>query len=126
MSLATEFVRILRMRFPDRMVTKLKFTRHWNVRRLQLRKSKSRARSWVAKTIVALPDDRKDERRADRAFATEVSVLRALPSWWGLRFVDAFRDGLHRVIVTEEVSACPWSDYRPSTVANAALVQNLA
>lgn len=68
-------------RYPEFTLSTLDSTRHENVLRL----SKGDAH-YIAKTIWFDSSDPEDEARAQRAFDTEVAVLKELPRSWNLRY----------------------------------------
>lgn len=91
--------------------TKPWWTRHTNVLLL----SGVGGMELIAKFIYNAVGDAADAQHADDAFDTEVAVLRALPTWWGVRYFDAFIvRGLWygRVVVTTALpSPTPWTLY---------------
>jgi len=53
-------------------------------------------------------------------FDKEVGIIRSLPAWWGLTFVNAFSAGHHHFIITEEIPHVPWSSYNNSNTDDVA------
>jgi tRNA A-37 threonylcarbamoyl transferase component Bud32 len=98
-------------RFPDYKISPIKTTRHINVLRL----SKDGHPALVAKTIwhdASDPEGDMGIKVQDKAYRTEVKILKMLPSWWGIHHVDNFKTSMNRVIVTNEVLNVPWSSYK--------------
>ena len=85
----------------------LKDTKHVNI--LQLEKD---GNLYVAKSIWSEVGNPEDAKRADKAFRMETSVLKELPSWWGLSLVDSFKTELNRVIVTPYLEHVSWNTYK--------------
>ncbi len=88
----------------------VEFTKHTNV--MRLRKGN---KSYIAKFIfdyskLAGFSDMVDPRAA---YENESRIYGSLPSWWGIKLLDAFdaTDGADHfyVIMTSEMSSCPWS-----------------
>jgi tRNA A-37 threonylcarbamoyl transferase component Bud32 len=101
----------LQERFTDYKITPIGTTRHKNVLRL----SKDGHPALVAKTIWHDASEPKGDmgiEAQDKAYRTEVKILKMLPKWWGLHLVDNFKTSLNRVIVTNEVKNIPWSSYK--------------
>lgn len=95
-------------------------TKHWNVFRVF-----KDGKPLIAKAIIAAIDEPADIPRADKAFETEVSILRMLPSTWGKKFVDSFVDGPFRVIVTTDVDVMKWPEGPISQTQYKAIVKQL-
>jgi RIO-like serine/threonine protein kinase len=108
------FSKELRERFPDYTTSKIGSTRHSNVLRL----SKDGHPPFVAKTIwhdSDEPDGEMGIAAQDKAYDTEVNILKMLPKWWGIHLVDNFKTSLNRIIVTTEVIHVPWKSYEGGT-----------
>jgi RIO-like serine/threonine protein kinase len=50
----------------------------------------------------------------DRSFETEVTILKMLPPWWGLHYVDSFQCKGQNIIITNRLCELPWQTYDPS------------
>ena len=114
MSIDPEFHRVLKTKFPGKTIEQLKW---WNAVRLL------GTPPVVAKLVPFDIDDPSDKDRADQAHATEVSVYKMLPDWWGTRYVTSFPE--ERIIVTEEFKNCPWGTRRVSPAVVADLTKQL-
>lgn len=101
-------------------VEKLTNTKHWNVFRVF-----KDGTPLIAKAIVAAIDEPADIPRANKAFETEVAILRMLPSTWGKKYVDSFVDGPFRVIVTTDVDVVGWPEGPISQTHYKAIVKQL-
>jgi tRNA A-37 threonylcarbamoyl transferase component Bud32 len=98
-------------RFPDYILSPLETTKHTNVLRL----SKEGYPTLVAKTIWHDEGDLKGDmgiKAQDKAYRTEVKILKMLPTWWGIHLIDNFKTTLNRVIVTNELINVPWKSYK--------------
>ncbi len=103
--------RILEKRYASSGYTiePVEFTKHSNV--LRLRKG---SKSYIAKFIFDYSKMRGFTDMVDpkSAFENESRIYESLPSWWGIRLLNAFdaTDGDEHfyVIVTSEISSCAW------------------
>jgi len=98
-------------RFPGYELSPLGTTKHTNVLRL----SKDGSPTLVAKTIwhdVSDPEGDMGIKVQDKAYRTEVKILKMLPNWWGVHLVAHFKTKLNRVIVTNEVENASWKSYK--------------
>lgn len=105
------FLKEVQERFPDYTVSPLGTTKHTNVVRL----SKDGYPALVAKTIwhdAEDPEGNMGIKAQDKAYKTEVKILKLLPTWWGVHLVKNFKTTLNRVIVTNEVQNVPWKSYK--------------
>jgi serine/threonine protein kinase len=109
MALAREFQKELKERYEPQgyTISEITTTKHRNVMRLE-----KDGKTFIAKTIWSEMGNKEDEKRADKAFRLEVSILKRLPSWWGLQILDSFQTYRNRVIVTSEIPNIPWSQYK--------------
>ena len=101
----------LQERFPDYTISPIGTTRHSNVLRL----SKDGHPALVAKTIWHDADDPEGNmgiKAQDKAYRTEVKILKMLPPWWGIRLIDNFKTSANRIIVTNEIINVPWNSYK--------------
>ncbi len=112
MTLVTAQQRILEKRYAASGYTiePVEFTKHTNV--MRLRKGN---KSYIAKFIfdyskLAGFSDMVDPRAA---YKNESHIYATLPSWWGMKLLEAFEatdgDAHFYVIVTSEMSSCSWS-----------------
>jgi tRNA A-37 threonylcarbamoyl transferase component Bud32 len=104
----------LQERFPDYTISPMGTTRHINVLRL----SKEGNPTLVAKTIwhdISEPDGNMGIKAQDKAYRTEVKILKMLPAWWGIHLVDNFKTSMNRIIITNEVINVPWKSYKKDT-----------
>jgi tRNA A-37 threonylcarbamoyl transferase component Bud32 len=110
MGLVKDFTDSIAERFSDFSISSLSSTRHSNVLRLT-----RGTLTYVAKSIWFDSEDSSDEDRAQNAFETEVAVLKMLPPFWGIRYVDSFVSSsrLNRIIVTTELRNCTWGELHP-------------
>jgi serine/threonine protein kinase len=110
MSLIKDFKDSVVEKYPDFTISKVGSTSHTNVMRL----SKD-GTHYIAKSVWFDSEDSSNEERAQRAFETEVSVLKMLPDFWNIRYIDSFvsSTGMNRIIVTTELPSCPWKDLKP-------------
>ena len=117
------FSKELHERFPDYTISKIGSTRHSNVLHL----SKDGHPPLVAKTIWHDRDDPDGEMgiaAQDKAYDTEVNILKILPEWWGIHLVDNFKTSLNRIIITTEAINMPWKSYEGGT-NDAAIAERL-
>jgi len=108
------FIKELQERFPDYTITPLGNTHHTNVMRL----SKDGYPSLIAKTIwhdVSNPEGDMGVKVKDKAYHTEVKILKILPKWWGLHHINNFKTSSNRVIIINEIKNIPWSSYKKGT-----------
>jgi hypothetical protein len=92
----------LQERFPDYTLHPLETTHHTNVLRLV----KDGYPTLIAKTIwhdMSDPEGNMGIKAQDKAYRTEVKILKLLPKWWGIHLIDNFKTLLNRVIVTNEI-----------------------
>lgn len=66
----------------------LETTRHWNV--LKLKQSDLNT-VLVAKFYPFVANDEEDKKETSSSFRTEKKILKNLPEWWGLHFVDEIK-----------------------------------
>ncbi len=109
MSLVKDLKESLSVKYPDFKISKVEATSHHNVLRL----SKGDIH-YIAKSIWSDVEDPEDEKRAKRAFDTEVAILKKLPSFWNIKYVDSFisSTGLNRIIITTELPSCSWKSLK--------------
>ena len=108
------FMKELQERFPDYTIHPVETTHHTNVLRL----SKDGHPTLIAKTIwhdMSDPDGDMGIKAQDKAYRTEVKILKLLPRWWRIRLIDNFKTPLNRVIVTNEIINVPWTSYKKGT-----------
>lgn len=109
MSLVEDFKASVLEKYPDFYITPLGSTSHTNV--LKLTKDD---KYYIAKSVWFDSDNASNEARAQRAFETEVSILKSLPDSWPVKYIDSFvsASGLNRIIITTEFENCKWSTLR--------------
>ena len=110
MSLVEDFRTAVSEKFPDFSITAVGSTWHTNV--LLLTKGDTK---YVAKSVWFDSDNASNEDRAQKAFETEVAILKRLPADWSIHYVDSFvsPSRLNRIIVTTQFINCPWSELKP-------------
>jgi len=111
MSLVDELKATVAEKYPDFSITAVGSTWHSNV--VLLTKGDKK---YVAKSVWFDSEDAADEARAQAAFDTEVAILRRLPAYWGIKYIDSFisPSRLNRIIVTTQFINCPWSELKPA------------
>jgi tRNA A-37 threonylcarbamoyl transferase component Bud32 len=108
------FMKELQERFPEYTIHPVKTTHHTNVLRLV----KDGYPTFIAKTIwhdMSDPEGNMGIKAQDKAYRTEVKILKLLPKWWGIHLIDNFKTLLNRVIVTNEIINVPWTSYKKGT-----------
>jgi len=111
MSISDIFKMEVQERFPDYTITPLKNTSHINVVRL----SKEGSPSIIAKTIWhdwGDPTGDMGIKEMNKRYKNEVKILKLLPKWWGLQYVDHFQTKDNRIIVTNEIKNVSWTTYK--------------
>lgn len=109
-----QIVAILKDRYPDFQMSKVPGTSHWNVVRMW---DPRMQKHYIAKVIMDYTNNNitnANRKAMNDAWNMETEVLSNLPSWWGLQFVDSFREGPMRFIVTTEIPNKRWVTYKPS------------
>jgi serine/threonine protein kinase len=92
------------------IISPLKNTSHWNVKRLYDKVSKS---TYIVKGIINLDNDNEmGKKQMNKAYKTEIYILSILPKWWGLYLKNNFIKYPFRFIVTPELPSCKWSMYK--------------
>ena len=111
MSLVDDLKATVAEKYPDFSITAVGSTWHSNV--VLLTKGDKK---YVAKSVWFDSEDAADEARAQAAFDTEVAILRRLPAYWGIKYIDSFvsTSRLNRVIVTTQFVNCPWAELKPA------------
>jgi tRNA A-37 threonylcarbamoyl transferase component Bud32 len=105
------FKKELQERYPEHQLQVLESTKHRNVLRLL----KEGSPSLIAKTIwhdVSDPNGTMGVKAQDKAYTTEVKILKMLPDWWIFHHVDHFKTKDNRIIITNEVTSIPWTSYK--------------
>ena len=111
MSLVEDLKSTVAEKYPDFSITAVGSTWHSNV--VLLTKGDKK---YVAKSVWFDSEDAADEARAQAAFDTEVAILRRLPAYWGIKYIDSFvsTSRLNRIIVTTQFINCPWAELKPA------------
>jgi tRNA A-37 threonylcarbamoyl transferase component Bud32 len=90
----------LRLHFPDAVFTSATPNNHTNIAKFS-----HDGQSYFAKY---------PETDDSRSFSKEVSILKSLPDWWGLRHVTSYEAGGRAIIVTNALNEQSWRLYGPA------------
>lgn len=91
-------------------ITKVSGTGHWNVLRLY---DPSENKYYIAKGIIHIEGNNEmGPELMNKSYNNEKSIIADLPDWWGLELRDAFIENPLRIIVTNEIPNCKWSEFR--------------
>jgi serine/threonine protein kinase len=105
MSLQKNFAKSLQKRYPPEKYILEPLNQQYNVMRLRNKKTNE---TFIAKTLIAFNNEAEHNEQKDFQFLLETQILKQLPSWWGLQYMDSFRDLQsrfdHKIIVTREVT----------------------
>lgn len=90
----------LRLHFPDAVFTSATPNNHTNIA-----KFRHGGQSYFAKY---------PETDDSRSFSNEVSILKSLPEWWGLRHITSYEADGRAIIVTNALNEQSWRVYDPA------------
>jgi hypothetical protein len=121
-----QILQILQDQYPFFTFSKVAGTSHWNVVRIY---NPFTDKYYIAKAIVDFTNNNiTNENRlaSNTAWELETEILGSLPSWWGIEYMDSFREGHIRIIVTSEIPNKSWIFYKPSKQLDETIALDLA